>query len=99
MGKDCRCALVEQIAPLLETLPLARATCRVIRLRSYSDDARWAMADPGSGPDHRRRKPRWRLEGGCGTGLLAYARPGSIFCAAGRLSVLDGLRRPHRGLE
>src|SRR5918994_1337945 len=99
MGKDCRCAFVEQIAPLLETLPLARATCSVMRLRSYGDDAGWTMADPGSGPDHRRREPGWRLEGGGGTGLLAHARPGSIFFAAVRLSVLDGLRRPHRGLE
>src|SRR5215204_2198120 len=99
MGKDCRCALVEQIAPLLETLPLARATCSVVRLRSYGDDARWAMADPGSGTDHRRREPGWRLERGGGTGLLAYARSSSIFFAAVRLSVLDGLRRAHRGLE
>src|SRR5918998_709207 len=99
MGKDCRCALVEQIVSLLETLPLARATCRVMRPRSHGDDAGWAMADPGPGPDHRRREPGWRLEGGGGTGLLAHARSGSILFAAGRLSVLDGLRRPHRGLE
>src|SRR5688572_26891102 len=70
-----------------------------MRLRSYGDDAGWAMADPGSGPDHRRREPEWRLEGGGETGLLAYTRSSSILFAAGRLSVLDGLRRPHRGLE
>src|ERR687898_1957126 len=99
MGKDCRCALVEQIALLLETLPLARATCSVMRLRSYGDDARWAMADPGPGPNHRCREPGWRLEGGGETGLLAHARSGGVLLAAVRLSVLDGLRRPHRGLE
>src|SRR5215212_4329704 len=99
MGKDCRCALVEQIAPLLETLSLARATCSVVRLRSYGDDVGWAMADPGPGPDHRRREPGRRLEGGGETGLLAHARSGGVLLAAGRFSVLDGLRRTHRGLE
>src|SRR5215212_1387042 len=94
MGKDCRCPLVEQIAPLLETLPLARATCSVVRLRSYGDDARWAMADPGPGPNHRRREPGWRLEGGGEIGLLAHARSGGVLLAAGRFSVLDGPRHP-----
>src|SRR5215218_1408169 len=98
-GKDCRCALVEQIAPLLETLPLAHATCHVMRLRGNGNDAGWAMADPGPGPDHRHREQGWRLEGGGGAGVLAHARSRSILFAAGRLSVLDGLRRPHRGLE
>src|SRR5688500_7764569 len=83
-GKNCRCALVEQIVPLLETLPLARPTCSVMRLRGHGDDAGWAMADPGPGPDHRCREPGWRLEGGGGTCLLAYARSGSILFAAGR---------------
>src|SRR5215216_2717851 len=99
MGKDCRCALVEQIAPLLETLPLARAASSVVRLGSYGDDVGLAMADPGPGPDHRRREPGWRLEGGGETGLLAHARSGGVLLAAGRFSVLDGLRRTHRGLE
>src|SRR5215208_4951014 len=99
MGKDCRCALVEQITPLLETLPLARAACSVVRPRSYGDDARWAMADPGPGPDHRRRESGWRLEGGGGTGLFAKNRSGGVLLAAGRFSVLDGLCRTHRSLE
>src|SRR5215210_9308058 len=98
-GKDCRCALVEQIAPLLETLPLAGAACSVMRLRSYGDDARRAMADPGPGPNHRCREPGWRLERGGEAGLLAHARSGGVLLAAGRFSVLDGLRRPHRSLE
>src|SRR5215208_4443302 len=77
MGKDCRCALVEQIAPLLETLPLAHATCRLLCVRGYGDDAGWSMADPGPDPHNRHREPGWRLEAGGGTGILAHARSGS----------------------
>src|SRR5919107_2689223 len=98
-GKDCRCALAKKFTPLLETLPLAYATCRLMCLGSHGDDAGRSMAHPRLGPDHCRREPGWWLEGSGGTGLLADARSSGVLLAAGRIPVSGQLRRPHRGVE
>src|SRR5215218_7992338 len=89
-GKDCRCALAEKFTPLLETLPLAHATCRLMRLGGHSDDAGRSMAHPRPGPDHCRREPGWWLEGGGATGLLADARSSGVLLVRAAFLFLVG---------